>query len=55
MENEQLNQILTLINKIRVRQEQTTKEINILNDRINKLSLVVMLNDVFNPEEDGNI
>jgi hypothetical protein len=55
MENETLNQILTLINKIKVRQEETTKEITILNDRLNKLSLIVMLNDAFNPEPDEHI
>jgi hypothetical protein len=33
---ETLNEILTLINKIRVKQEKTTKQITIINEKLNK-------------------
>jgi hypothetical protein len=34
--DEILNKILTLINKIRVKQEQTIEQISIINEKLNK-------------------
>ena len=55
-EQEFFNKVMGKIVKLEQLQKENTKQIKVINDKINQLGMIIMLNDVFEDlEEDENI